>query len=231
MWLSLVFVKKQIILATYRQILPRLWGFCTNWKRNTTSSTNPSAQTYRQTIDCVSLGCWKSRYRLGTLLIKAIANGICELNWANRRRHQLMFMIEHFRRRMVSALSPSEKYYYVENMPLEIWKFGRDKLTRICQETNLITGTARYTMRTISAIRFKPYVYNGTINTFDISSAPAYEINYLNYLKIELHHWVLVVDKGSCKFGFVKFCSLTGKNISTLECGLFMSRIIITQII
>ena len=54
----------------------------------------------------------------------------------NRRRRQLAFKIEHFRQRMVSALAPSENYYFVDSMPLEICKFGRAKRLRICREAN-----------------------------------------------------------------------------------------------
>ena len=41
------------------------------------------------------------------------------------RRRRLAFKIEHFRQRMVSALVPSENYYFVDSMPLEVCKFGR----------------------------------------------------------------------------------------------------------
>jgi hypothetical protein len=38
----------------------------------------------------------------------------------NRRRRRLTFKIEHFRQRMASILAPSENYYFVDSMPLEI---------------------------------------------------------------------------------------------------------------
>jgi hypothetical protein len=80
----------------------------------------------------------------------------------NRRRRQLAFKIEHFRQRMVSALAPSENYYFVDSMPLEICKFGRAKRLRTCAlwvfvrrptAQNLITAIARCIRRIISAIR------------------------------------------------------------------------------
>lgn len=37
---------------------------------------------------------------------------------------------------------------------------------------------------------------NGTVKTFDISSASTHDIQYLNDLKTQLHHCVLVDDKG-----------------------------------
>jgi hypothetical protein len=80
----------------------------------------------------------------------------------NRRRRQLTFKIEHFRQRMASILAPSENYYFVDSMPLEICKFDRAKRLRTCAlwvfarrptAQNLITAIARCTRRIISAIR------------------------------------------------------------------------------
>jgi hypothetical protein len=91
----------------------------------------------------------------------------------NRRRRRLAFKIEHFRQRMVSALVPSENYYFVDSMPLEVCKFGRAKRLRTCAlwvfagrstVQSLITAIAQDTSRIISAIRstrcaFMPFGY------------------------------------------------------------------------
>jgi hypothetical protein len=80
----------------------------------------------------------------------------------NRRRRQLVSKIGHFRQRMVSALAPSEDYYFVGSMPLEICKFGRAKRLRTCAlwvfagrptAQDPVTAIARCTRRIVSAIR------------------------------------------------------------------------------
>jgi len=126
--------------------------------------------------------------------------GQIERSVFNRRRRQLAFKIEHFRQRMVSALVPSENYYFVDSMPLEICKFGRAKRLRICREANgaepgygyCAVHKAYYFGHKIHAV----CTPNGTIKTFDISSASTHGIHYLNDLKTQLDHCVLVGDKG-----------------------------------
>jgi hypothetical protein len=118
----------------------------------------------------------------------------------NRRRRQLLFKIEHFRQRMVSVLAPSENYCFVDSMPLEICKFGRAKQTRICQETDGAEPNYGYcAVHKAYYFGYKIHAVctpNGTIKTFDISSASTHDIHYLNDLKTQLDHCVLVGDKG-----------------------------------
>jgi hypothetical protein len=118
----------------------------------------------------------------------------------NRRRRQLMFKIEHFRQRIASVLVPSEGYYFVDSMPLEICKFGRAKRARICQDAD---GTAPdYGYCAVHNAYYFGYKFHavctprGIVKTFDISKASAHDIHYLNDLKTQLHHCVLVGDKG-----------------------------------
>jgi hypothetical protein len=118
----------------------------------------------------------------------------------NRRRRQLAFKIEHFRQCMVSALAPSENYYFVDSMPLEICKFGRAKRLRICREANGAGPDYGYcAVHKSYYFGYKIHAVctpNGTIKTFDISSASTHDIHYLNDLKTQLNHCVLVGDKG-----------------------------------
>jgi hypothetical protein len=118
----------------------------------------------------------------------------------NRRRRQLMFKIEHFRQRISSVLVPSEDYYFVDSMPLEICKLGRAKRARICQDAD---GTAPdYGYCAVHNAYYFGYKIHavctprGIVKTFDISKASAHDIHYLNDLKTQLHHCVLVGDKG-----------------------------------
>jgi hypothetical protein len=118
----------------------------------------------------------------------------------NRRRRQLMPKLEHFRQCMATRLAPSENYHFVDSMPLEICKLGRARRSRVCQETD----GARPDYGYCAAHKAHYFGYklhavcapNGTILTFDISRASTHDIHYLNDLKTQLNHCVLVGDKG-----------------------------------
>jgi hypothetical protein len=118
----------------------------------------------------------------------------------NRRRRQLLFKIEHFRQQMVSVLAPSENYFFVDSMPLEICQFGRAKRLRICREADGAEPDYGYcAVHKSYYFGYKLHAVctpNGTIKTFDISSASTHDIHYLNDLKTQLNHCVLVGDKG-----------------------------------
>ena len=85
-------------------------------------------------------------------------------------------------------------------MPLEICKFGRAKRLRICREANGAGPDYGYcAVHKSYYFGYKIHAVctpNGTIKTFDISSASKHDIHYLNDLKTQLDHCVLVGDKG-----------------------------------
>ena len=118
----------------------------------------------------------------------------------NRRRRQLAAHIERFRQRMLEDLAPAEDTYFVDSMPVEVCKLGRAKRLRICQETEETRPDYGY------CAAHKTYYFGyklhavcdpqGVIKTFDLSKASAHDIHYLNDLKAQLDHCVLVGDKG-----------------------------------
>ena len=118
----------------------------------------------------------------------------------NRRRRQLAFKVGQLRQRMASALAPSENYHFVDSMPLEICRFGRAKRLRICKETDGARPDYGYcAVHKAYYFGYKLHAVcapNGAIKTFDISSASTHDIHYLNDLKTQLSHCVLVGDKG-----------------------------------
>jgi hypothetical protein len=118
----------------------------------------------------------------------------------NRRRRQLAPQLATLRQRMASVLVPSEGYYFVDSMPLEICKFGRAKRLSICQEAE---GTRPdYGYCAVHKAHYFGYKLHavctpqGIVKTFDISTASTHDIHYLNDVKTQLHQCVLVGDKG-----------------------------------
>jgi len=126
--------------------------------------------------------------------------GLIDRSVFNRRRRQLAAHIERFRQRLLNDLAPAEDTYFVDSMPLEVCKLGRAKRLRICQETEETRPDFGY------CAAHKAYYFGyklhavctpqGVIKTFDLSKASTHDIHYLNDLKAQLDHCVLVGDKG-----------------------------------
>jgi hypothetical protein len=127
-------------------------------------------------------------------------DGLIDRSVFNRRRRQLAAHIERFRQRLLTDLAPTEDTYFVDSMPLEVCKLGRAKRLRICQETEETRPDFGY------CAAHKAYYFGyklhavctpqGVIKTFDLSKASTHDIHFLNDLKTQLDHCVLVGDKG-----------------------------------
>ena len=145
-----------------------------------------------------SLGIDSERHLFKQL--PAALTGQIDRSVFNRRRRQLAFKVELLRQRMGALLAPTEDYYVVDSMPLEICKFGRAKRLSICQEAE--ESSPDYGYCAVHHAHYFGYKLHaactpaGIIKTFDISKASTHDIHYLNDLKTQLHHCVLVGDKG-----------------------------------
>jgi Transposase DDE domain len=139
--------------------------------------------------------------------LPAALTGQIDRSVFNRRR--LAFKVELLRQRMGALLAPAEDYYVVDSMPLEICKFGRAKRLSICREAEASSPDygycaahhAHYFGYKLHAARTSA----GIIKTFDISKASTHDIHYLNDLKTQLHHCVLVGDL--CPRGYKGYLS------------------------
>ncbi len=85
-------------------------------------------------------------------------------------------------------------------MPLEVCKTARAKRSRICQD---VDGAApSYGYCAAHNAHYFGYKFHavctpqGVVKTFDISTAATHDIHYLNDLKTQLQHCVLVGDNG-----------------------------------
>jgi hypothetical protein len=127
-------------------------------------------------------------------------DGLIDRSVFNRRCRQLAAHIERYRQRLLTDLAPAEDLYFVDSMPLEVCKPGRAKRLRICQETE--QNRPDYGYCAVHHAHYIGYKLHaactsaGVIKTFDISEASTHGIRYLNDLKTQLHHCVLVGDKG-----------------------------------
>ena len=150
------------------------------------------------TFAAESLGLDSERHLFRQL--PSILDGLIDRSVFNRRRRQLATHIERFRQRLLSDLAPAEDTYFVDSMPLEVCKLGRAKRLRICQETEETRPDFGYcAAHKVYYFGYKLHAVctpQGVIKTFDLSKASTHDIHYLNDLKTQLDHCVLVGDKG-----------------------------------
>ena len=153
------------------------------------------------TLAAESLGIDSERYLFKQL--PDVLFGQIERSVYNRRRRQLGFKIEQFRQQLVKQLSPASSCYLIDSMPLETCKLSRANRSRICQDTEETAPDYGY-----CAAQKMPYfgykihavcTQHGIFKAFDISKASTHDIHdihYLNDVKNQLSHCVLVGDKG-----------------------------------
>jgi len=118
----------------------------------------------------------------------------------NRRRRKLAFKIELFRQNIASMVVPTEDYFIVDSMPLEVCKYSRSSRTKICQENTESAPSFGYcAAQNMHYFGYKVHAVctvQGVIKTFDISKACVHDIHYLNDVKHQLDNCVLIGDKG-----------------------------------
>lgn len=127
-------------------------------------------------------------------------NGKIERSVYNKRRRQLSDTMESLRQQIVEQMSSHETHFLIDSMPLEVCQYSRAKRSRTCAQWLETAPDYGY----CASQRFHFYGYKihavctpqGVFKTFDISKASVHDIQYLNDIKHQLQHCVLVGDKG-----------------------------------
>ena len=145
-----------------------------------------------------SLGIDSERYLFKRL--PASLSCCIERSVYNRRRRKLRSKMEQFRQRIASLMAPSESYYFVDSMPIEICKISRAQRLRICQEATDTSPSYGYcAAQKLYYFGYKIHAVctpQGVLKTFDLSKASTHDIHYLDDLKGQLQNCVLVGDRG-----------------------------------
>lgn len=144
------------------------------------------------------LGIDSERY-LFKRLPKEITNKI-ERSVYNRRRRNLLPHLEQLRQTMASMVIPNEDYHIVDSMPLEICKFSRAKRSRVCQQHEESAPDYGYcASQNTTYFGYKLHAVctiQGVIKSIDLSSASTHDIHYLNDVKHQFKHCILIGDRG-----------------------------------
>ena len=150
------------------------------------------------TLAAESVGIDSERYLFKQLPDPLI--GRIERSVYNRRRRRLGIKIEQFRQQIVNRLSPSTACYLIDSMPLETCKVSRAKRSRVCQETEHTSPDYGYcAAHNTTYFGYKIHAVctqQGIFKTFDISKASVHDIHYLEDIKSQLDHCILIGDKG-----------------------------------
>ena len=126
--------------------------------------------------------------------------GQIERSGYNRRRRGLAFKIEDFRQAMGHLIVPAETYHVVDSMPLEVCRFSRAGRSRICQDDADTSPDYGYcASQKMHYFGYKLHAVctvQGVLRNVGISKAACHDIHYINDIREDLNHCVLIGDKG-----------------------------------
>lgn len=117
----------------------------------------------------------------------------------NRRRRQLKKYIKIVQHFMAEAIVPSEQYHVVDSFPLPICQFARAKRIRICSESFDTAPAFGYCASQNSTFfGYKIHAVctvQGVFKHFQISKGNVADIHYLQDIKEQFSHCILLGDK------------------------------------
>jgi hypothetical protein len=118
----------------------------------------------------------------------------------NRRKRNLVLLIENIRQQLVSFFNEFENYFIVDSMPLEVCKTARATRSTICKDEEYC-----YPDKGFCASQ-KMYYYgyklhgicsvSGVFQSIDISPASVHDIKYLDDVRMQLSNCTLLGDMG-----------------------------------
>ena len=118
----------------------------------------------------------------------------------NRRKRKLFTAIEFIRDKLSEKFNEFENYYIVDSMPLEVAKLSRSKRSTICKESYLTAPNKGYcASQNMAYYGYKIHAVcsiSGVFKSFDISKASVHDIHYLQDIKNQFSHCVILGDKG-----------------------------------
>lgn len=140
-----------------------------------------------------------SELYLFTQLPDEVKNRI-ERSVYNRRRRNLSQHTQRLQQRIADIIIPQETYHLIDSMPLEVCKLSRANRSRICSES--IEKSPDFGYCAAQKLHYFGYkihavcTQQGVFKAFDISKASVHDIHYLNDVKEQFEHCVIVGDKG-----------------------------------
>lgn len=129
---------------------------------------------------------------------KPISN-LIDRSTYNRRRRKLLKFIEFVQHTMAEAIVPNEQYHVVDSFPLPICRFARARRSKICKESfETLPNFGYCAAQQNTYFGYKLHAVctvQGVFKHIQISSASVPDIDYLQEVKHEFSHCVLLGDK------------------------------------
>ena len=145
-----------------------------------------------------SLGIDSERY-LFKRLPPQLADQI-ERSVYNRRKRHLASKVEQLRQRIAAQVQTQDSHYIIDSMPLEVCRFSRAKRAQVCQDTPEVSPDYGYcASQKMTFFGYKIHTVctaTGVFQVFDITQASTHDIHYLDQVKSQFAHCVLIGDKG-----------------------------------
>ncbi len=125
--------------------------------------------------------------------------GKIERSVYNRRRRKLASKLEQLRQLISTKVDPDNGYHLIDSMPLEICKFSRARRSRICREFEASSPDYGYcAAHNMHYFGYKLHLVctaKGTPRSAELSRASVHDIHYLEDVRTQLTHCVMVGDK------------------------------------
>ena len=188
------------LLESYNKILPLLHTLDSeeNYRQQRRLPKLSDKKLIALCLAAESQGIDSERYLFKQLPSEFL--GLIERSVYNRRRRGLSFKIESFRQAMGHAIVPSETYHIVDSMPLEICRFSRAGRGRICRDDAETAPDYGYcASQKMHYFGYKLHAVctiQGVLRNVGISKASYHDIHYINDIRDDLAHCVLIGDKG-----------------------------------
>ncbi len=129
-----------------------------------------------------------------------IVFGKIERSVYNRRKRALTSKIKSLQAQIAQQISQQENYHIIDSMPVEVCKFVRAKRSRVCQhEEQTAPDYGFCAAQNTHYFGYKLHAVcslDGVIQTFDLSKASTHDIHYLEDVREQFSHCILVGDKG-----------------------------------
>jgi len=126
--------------------------------------------------------------------------GLIERSQYNKRRKSLSGHIEELRQRLRDEMIPYEDAFVVDSMPMEVCKLCRSNRAKICRESFETAPDKGFcASQNMYFYGYKLHAIisiGGVFQSIDITKASIHDIHYLQDVKQEINHCLLLGDKG-----------------------------------
>ena len=118
----------------------------------------------------------------------------------NKRRRRLSLKTQELQQRLANAVIAQESHLLIDSMPIEICRPSRAKRSRVCSQHDESSPDFGYcAAQKMYYFGYKIHAvctHQGVFKAFDLTKASTHDIHYLNDVREQFDHCILIGDKG-----------------------------------